>query len=160
MRPKVSNSSLERPRRPARDVIDAVLENMRQNLEHLKYSILAPSRYVIYLHPAEYARLEGIIVILQEQTIRALSEEVAARNRHSTLRQYAQRFLGARKPGVENPGGEWSIEFLPDPDGDIAEGDILVDSELLLPARPEVGIGERTRLVRTVHSGPETTSRK
>src|SRR5262249_6282819 len=71
MRPKLSNSSAVRSRRPARDVIDAVLENMRKNLEPLKYSILAPSRYLIYLHPAEYARLEGIIAILQEQTIRA-----------------------------------------------------------------------------------------
>jgi pSer/pThr/pTyr-binding forkhead associated (FHA) protein len=157
MRPKLSNSSAERTRRPARDVIDAVLENMRKNLEPLKYSILAPSRYLIYLHPAEYARLEGIIAILQEQTIRALSEEVAARNKQSILRQCTQRILGERKLCVENPSGEWSIEFLPDPDGDIAEGDILVDSELLLPANPELGIGERTRLVRTVHSGQQTT---
>src|SRR5499425_1678562 len=160
MRPKLSNSSSERSRRPARDVIDAVLENMRKNLEPLKYSILAPSRYLIYLHPAEYARLEGIMVILQEQTIRALSEEVAARNRQSILKQYTKRILGDRSPRVENAGGEWSVEFLPDPDGDIAEGDILVDSELLLPASPELGIGERTRLVTTVHSGQQTTARK
>ena len=157
MRPKLSNSSAGRSRRPARDVIDAVLENMRKNLEPLKYSILAPSRYLIYLHPAEYARLEGIIAILQEQTIRALSEEVAVRNKRSILRQCTQRILGDRKLCIENPGGEWSVEFLPDPDGDIAEGDILVDSELLLPANSDLGIGERTRLVRTVHSGQQTT---
>src|SRR5262245_24868642 len=87
MRLKLSNSSSERTRRSARDVIEAVLENMRKNLEPLKYSILAPSRYLIYLHPAEYARLEGIIEILHDQTIRALTEEVAARNRHSIVRQ-------------------------------------------------------------------------
>jgi FHA domain-containing protein len=160
MRPKVSNSNPERTRRPARDVIDAVLENMRRNLEPLKYSTLAPSRYLIYLHPAEYARLEGIIAILQEQTVRALSEEVAARNRHSILGQYAQRLFRDPKPRVENPGGTWSVEFFPDPDGDILEGDILVDSELLLPASPELGIGERTRLVSTMHSGQQTTSRQ
>jgi hypothetical protein len=51
------------------------------------------------------------------------------------------------------PCGEWSVEFFPNPDGDMQEGDILVDSELLLPANPELGIGERTRLVTTVHSG-------
>ena len=76
MRGKVSSSSPETRRRPAREVIDAVLQNMRTNLEPLKYSTLAPSRYLIYLHPAEYARLEGILSILQEQTIRALSEVV------------------------------------------------------------------------------------
>src|SRR5262245_66130473 len=106
MRPKILNSISEKARRPARDVIDAVLENMRTNLEPLKYSILAPSRYLIYLHPAEYARLEGIMVILQEQTIRALSEEVAARNRQSILKQYTKRILGDRSPRIENAGGE------------------------------------------------------
>ena len=45
-------------RRPASDLIDAVLENMRTNLEPLKYSTLAPSRYVVYLHPDEFARIE------------------------------------------------------------------------------------------------------
>src|SRR5262249_39111654 len=116
-------------------------------------------RYLIYLHPEEYARLEGIIVILREQTIRALSEEVAVRNSPSMFRQYARRILGGQSPQVENPGGEGSIEFLPDPDGEIQEGDILVDSELLLPASPELGIGERTRRVTTIHSPQQTTSK-
>jgi hypothetical protein len=160
MHPKLSNSSPERARRPARDVIDAVLENMRSNLEPLRYSILAPSRYIVYLHPAEYARLEGIIAILQEQTIKALFEEMAAQNRRSFLRQYTQRILGRRKPNIENPCGQWSVEFFPDPDGDIPEGDILVDSELLLPANSELGVGERTRRVTTLHSGKQTTASK
>src|SRR6516165_5974174 len=158
LRRKASNSSPEKVRRPAREVIEAVLENMRGNLEPLKYSTLVPSRYVVYLHPAEHARLEGIIAVLQEQTMRALSEEVAAQNGKSTLRQTVQRIFGERNPRIENPAGEWSVEFLPHPDGDIQEGDILVDSELLLPATPELGLGERTRRITTVHSTQRTTS--
>lgn len=125
---------------------------MRRNLEPLKYSTLAPSRYLVYLHPTEYARLEGIIPILQEQTTRALAEELDALNRRSTIRRYAERILGERNPPVQNAGAEWHIDFLPDPDGDIAEGDILIDSELLLPASPELGVGDRTRRIATVHS--------
>jgi len=147
-------------RRPARDLIDAVLENMRQNLEPLKYSTLAPSRYLVYLHPNEFARLEGIASILQEQTVRALAEELDALNRRSALRRYAGRLLGDRRPPVENAYGEWQVEFLPDPDGEVAEGDILVDSELLLPASPELGAGERTRRITTVRSGQHTTARE
>src|SRR5688500_20147290 len=74
------------PRRPARDVIDAVVENMRQNLEQLKYSTLAPSRYTVYLHPNEYARLEGIIPVLREQTVQALSEELERLNGRPSLK--------------------------------------------------------------------------
>jgi hypothetical protein len=158
MRPKEAYSKSERTRRPASEVIDAVIENMRENLEPLKYSTLVPSRYVIYLHPSEYSRLEGIIAVLKQQTIRALSEEMASLNRTSKLRHYAQRLLKGRGVRVENPGDDWSVEFLPDPDGELQEGDILIDSELLLPAAPELGFGERTRLVRTNRSAKGTTS--
>lgn len=156
---KPAHSKKERTRRPASDLIDAVLENMRENLEPLKYSTLAPSRYTVYLHPSEYARLEGILGILRAQTVRALSEEVASRNRPpQMLRQYARRFWGGRDVRVEIPGEDWTIEFAPDPDSDLQEGDILVDSELLLPENPELGFGERTRLIRTVRSGGHTTA--
>lgn len=151
---------VEERRRPARDLIVAVLENMRRNLEPLKYSTLAPSRYLIYLHPTEYARLEGIVPILQEQTIRALAEELDSLNKRSTIRRYSERILGSRKPSVQSASGEWHVEFLPDPDGEVAEGDILIDSELLLPASPELGVGERTRRITTAHSGQRTTTRE
>lgn len=131
---------------------------MRQNLEPLRYSTLAPSRYLVYLHPDEYARLEGIVPILQEQALRALAEELDTLNRRSALRRYADRLLGHRDPQVQNAGGDWQVEFLCDPDGEVADGDILIDSELLLPASPELGVGERTRRLTTVHSGPHTTA--
>jgi pSer/pThr/pTyr-binding forkhead associated (FHA) protein len=50
------------------------------------------------------------------------------------------------------------VEFVPDPDGDLKEGDILVDSELMLPESPTLGAGSRTRRLVTVHSGPQTVS--
>ena len=51
---------------------------------------------------------------------------------------------------MQTPTGEWQVEFVADPDGELAEGDILIDSELLLPAQPELGVGERTRRITTV----------
>lgn len=143
------------------DVIDAVLDNMRRNLEPLKYSTLAPSRYLVYLHPTEYARIEGIIPILQNQAMQALADDIAAINRGSMLQRYSQRLLGKalpRAPRVEIAGGAWHIEILPDPDGELAEGDILIDSELLVPPVPELGVGEQTRRITTVHSNQRTTT--
>jgi hypothetical protein len=147
------------PRRPARDLIDAVLENMRTNLEPLKYSTLVPARYLVYLHATEYARLEGIVPILQEQTIRALSEQLDALNRRTVLHRYADRLLRRQSPIVQHAGIDWHVEFLPDPDGEVAPGDILVDSELLLPASPELGVGERTRRITTSHVGHRVTTK-
>jgi hypothetical protein len=124
---------------------------MRSNLETLKYSTLAPSRYVVYVHPAEYARLESIIPILQEETVRALTEELDRLNNPSGLRRYGSRLKGESTPHVQTPSGEWQVEFVMDPDDELAEGDILIDSELMLPAQPELGVGQRTRRITTAH---------
>ena len=148
------------PKRAASALIAAVVENMRRNLEPLRYSTLAPSHYTVYLHPREHARLEGIIPILQEQTLRALAEELERLNRPSPARRLFSRLSGGGGPEVQSAGGDWRVEFLPDPDGEMAEGDLLVDSELLLPGRPDLGVGERTRRITTVHAGPRTTARE
>ena len=140
-------------RRPARDLIELVLEHMRKNLEPLKYSTLAPSRYLVYLHAAEFARLEGIVGILQQQTIRALNEELTALNEGTGLTRYARRLWKRPFAAVENAAPEWHVEFLVDPDGDLQPGDVLVDSELLLPPGPELAVGARTRRIATVYTG-------
>jgi hypothetical protein len=147
-------------RRQARDIIEAIVANMRQNLEHLRYSTLAPSRYTVYLHPGEYARLEGIVPILQEQTVRALAEELERLNTRSALRGWLRRLVGDSEPEIRAAAADWQVEFLADPDGDMGEGDLLVDSELVLPASPDLGIGERTRRITTVHSGQQATTRE
>lgn len=147
-------------RRPARDLIDAVLENMRTNLEPLKYSTLAPSRYVVYLHPEEYARIEGIIPVLQEQTSRALAEALHSLNNPPAYRKYFDRIAGTAPP-VENAAREWQIEFHADADGELAPGDILIHSELMLPGgADDLGAGQRTRRITTVHVGRRTTRRE
>jgi hypothetical protein len=155
-----SKASSDPPRRPAGDLITAVLENMRRNLEPLRYSILVPSRYLVYLRPTEYSRLESIIPVLQNQTMRALAEELDALNRRSVVRRYAERVTGKTQPPVERAAPEWHVEFLPDPDGEVAEGAILIDSELRLPASPELGVGDRTRRITTVHLGQRVTTRE
>ena len=147
-------------RRPARDLIEAVVDNMRKNLEPLKYSTLAPSRFTVYVHPTEYARLEGIIPILEGQTIRALADELHQLNRRSLFKRWLERLRRDHQPPIDNAGAEWQIEFRADPDGDMNEGDLLIDSELVLPARPELGVGERTRRITTIHDGRRTTTRE
>jgi hypothetical protein len=160
MSPTKTETAAPAPRRPARDIIDAVVDNMRKNLEPLKYSTLAPSRYVVYLHAGEFARLEGIVPILQEQTIRALTDELGKLNRRSPLRTWVDRLRKEPDQNVRQAGADWQVEFLPDPDGDMSEGDLLIDSELVLPASPDLGVGERTRRITTVHAGQRTTTRE
>jgi hypothetical protein len=144
-------------KRTSGDLIDAIVDNMRQNLEELKYATLAPSRYTVYLSSAEHARIEGIIPRLQAEATRALDEELARINRPRLLRGLARRMTqlaGGRRPPLENAGPRWHVEFLPDTDGDLAdEGDIVVHSDLVLAPDLELGVGERTRRITTTRQG-------
>jgi hypothetical protein len=85
---------MTRTRKPAGDLIEAIVQNMRANLEELRYSTIAPSRYTVLLSPAEHARLEGIIPRLQAETIRALDEQLAQLNRRSRLGGPLRRWFG------------------------------------------------------------------
>jgi hypothetical protein len=160
MAPAQLNPAPQASRRPARDLIEAVVDNMRKNLEPLKYSTLAPSRFTVYVHPTEFARLEGIIPILEAQTVRALADALHQLNHRSPIKRWLQRLTGDDAPQIDNAGAEWQIEFRADPDGDMNEGDLLIDSELVLPARPDLGVGERTRRITTIHTGHRTTTRE
>jgi hypothetical protein len=148
------------PRRLARDLIVAVLDNMQRYQEPLMYSILVPNRYLVYLHPAEYARLEGILPIVREQTVRGLVEAVEKLNRPSLLQQYAGRILRTPRIPVESAAGGWHVEFLEDPDGEVPEGAFVVDSELRSSQNVELGAGDRTRRITTVHLGQRVSTRE
>ena len=146
-------------RRSPADLVDAIIDNMRQNIEELKYATLAPSRYLVYLSPADYARLEGIIPRLQAEAVRALDEELDRLNRPSWFRR--QLGLPGRRAPLENAGLRWHVEFLCDTDQELeTEGDILVHSDLVLAPDPELGVGERTRRITTVRSAGNTSSRR
>jgi hypothetical protein len=148
-------------RRAASDLIDAIVENMRSSLEPLKYTTLAASRYTVYLSPAEFARLEGILPRLEAEARRALDEELAKLNTPSRLARHLPWMKTKARDRVrfENADTQWHIEFLCDPDGELAaEGDIVVHSDLMLPAAPDLGVGERTRRITTVRTGTRSTT--
>ena len=150
--PAAPESRTPAGRLTSRDVIDAVVDNMRQNLEELRYATLAPSRYTVYLSASHYARVEGILSRLQAETARALDEELARLNRPSWLR---------RRTPHENAGIRWEIEFVADTAGELSDDDdLIVHSDLVLAPNPDLGVGERTRRITTVRSGERTTSRE
>src|SRR4029453_5259155 len=82
-----------------------------------------------------------------------LADEVEKLNRRSKVKRYADQVLGRTHLPVESATGDWQVEFLEDPDGDVAEGAFVIDSELRAPNGPELGAGGRTRRITTVHFG-------
>ncbi len=144
----------------ARDVILELVDNMREGIEPLLYTSLAPAVYRVVLHPDDHDRLAPIAARIVEEARRALDDEVQRLNRGDRLTPaLVRRWLGA-SPRVEPPQGGWTIHLEPDPDGDLRPGHFAVISELSLPPRQALE-GTETRRVTTVKRGDLTeTSRQ
>jgi hypothetical protein len=145
-------------RRPAtaRDIILEVVRNMREGLEPLHYTTLPPAIYHVYLHTEDFERLRGIFPRMQEETRQALNAEMAELNRASL----GERLKLARKSAskVVAPDGGWRVEFFENTDDGVEAGDIVVYSELALPAKPEFGAGSMTKRISTRRLAGELTA--
>jgi hypothetical protein len=141
----------------AREIIQEILRNMREGLEPLHYSTIAPSIYHVYLHPDDMDRLRGILPRITDEARRALDAESAAMNRASI----GERLKIAKRsePRIETPEGGWQVKFLENTDDGVEPGEILISSELALPAKPEFGSGSMTKRIATRRnvSGGSTT---
>ena len=131
----------------ARDIILEIVRNMREGLEPLHYSTLPPAIYHVYLHPDDMQRLLGIVPRIIDESRRALDAELESLNRGGL----AARLKLARRsePKVSAPEGGWQIRILENTDDDVDAGDIVIYSELALPAKEEFGAGSMTKRIAT-----------
>ena len=142
---------MDRPATPtaasARDVILEIVRNMKEGLEPLHYSTLAPAVYHVYLHPDDMERLRAIVPRIIEEARRALDAEVEALNGPSIVERL--KLAKRAAPKVTAPDGGWQIRILENTDDEVAAGDILIYSELALPVKAELGAGSMTRRIAT-----------
>ncbi len=140
----------------ARDIILEIVRNMREGLEPLHYSTLAPAIYHVYLHPDDMERLRGIVPRIVDEARRALDAEMESLNRSGL----AKRLKLARRgePKVAAPEGGWQIRILENTDDDVDAGDIVIYSELALPAKEELGAGSMTKRIATRRMGGAQTA--
>jgi pSer/pThr/pTyr-binding forkhead associated (FHA) protein len=138
---------MDRPAATGRDIIVEIVRNMREGLEPLHYSTLPPSVYHVYLHADDLERLRGIVPRIIDEARRALDTELESLNRASL----AERVRLARRnlPKVAAPEGGWRIQILENSDDGVQPGDIVIYSELALPAKLEFGSGSMTKRIST-----------
>jgi hypothetical protein len=131
----------------ARDIILEIVRNMREGLEPLHYSTLAPAIYHVYLHPDDMERLRGIVPRIVDEARRALDAELGSLNRGGL----AARLKLARRgePKIVPPEGGWQIRILENTDDDVSAGDIVIYSELALPAKEDFSAGSMTKRIAT-----------
>jgi hypothetical protein len=139
----------------AREIILEIVRNMREGLEPLHYSTLAPAVYHVYIHPADMERLRGIVPRIVDEARRALDAELESLNRAS----FAERLKLSRRsePQITPPDGGWQVTILENTDDDAEPGDIVIYSELAMPAKAEFGAGSMTKRIATRRMGGAQT---
>ena len=140
----------------ARDIILELVRNMREGLEPLQYTVLAPAIFHVYLHADDLDRLRGIVPRIVDEARRALDSELAVLNRAPLTNKL--RLSKKSAPQVEAPVGGWTIEILENTDDETQPGEIVIYSELAMPAKPEYGTGSMTKRIATSRLGGELKS--
>jgi hypothetical protein len=135
----------------AREVILEIVRNMKEALEPLHYSTLPPAIYHVYLHPGDMDRLRGILPRIVDEAKRALDAEVEQINRGSLASSLAERLKLSRRgdPKISAPDGGWQIRILENTEEEVAQGDVVIYSELALPAKMELSDGSMTKRIAT-----------
>ncbi|HWB86473.1 MAG TPA: FHA domain-containing protein [Bryobacteraceae bacterium] len=141
----------------AREIILEIVRNMREGLEPLHYSTLPPAIFDVYLHRDDLDRLRGILPRIVDEARQALDTELERLNRASL----GERLKLARRnePRIAAPEGGWQIRILENTDDNVDPGDIVIYSELALPAKPDFGAGSMTKRIATRRlSGTQSTA--
>jgi hypothetical protein len=141
----------------ARDIIREILRNMREGLEPLHYSTLPPAIYHVYLHPGDMERLRAIVPRIVIEARRALDAEMESLNKASVAERL--KITKREGPKVSPPEGGWQIRLLENTDDGLEPGDIVIHSELAMPAKDEFGTGSMTKRIATRRlAGTESAS--
>ncbi len=131
----------------------AVRDELRLNLYPLPFSTVAPAVYHVYLHPEDFAAIEGVTGRLADQLRTALTEEVERANREKggAVRTWLARLLEREElPPIEVPPSGWEVHVRPDPNDELTRGQLGIVSTLALPPTPAYGGTPTTRIVRSV----------
>lgn len=136
-----SGTKLPQTRVSGQTIIDELVRNLELGRLEMGYSILLPCIFSIYLHPDDYARLQGVQDLIREDARRALSARMAEWNGKGPLLK-----RGATRKEFRIAQDDWWIELFADSEGAVPPGDVEIHSELNDVAQPGYR-GAKTTLI-------------
>lgn len=133
---------------------NAMREELTLNLYPLPFTTLPPAIFYVYLHPADYDRIAGIVPRLVAELQQALGEEVRRINqgREKTGGVLSRLIAQEEAPPIEVPPGGWEVHVNADRNGTLLPGQLGIDSMLPLPPPVEFEGPATTRIVKSVVS--------
>lgn len=131
---------------------NAMREELALNLYQLPFTTVPPTIFHIYLHPADFERIEGIVPRLVAELRKALSDEVrkinAGRARSGGV--LSRLIAQDEAPPIEVPAAGWEVHVHADHNGALKPGHLGIESMLPLPAPVEFGGPPTTRIVKSI----------
>jgi len=119
-------------------IITTLVAQLGERLVRLSTRALAPTHFVIYLHPDDHLALAGVSRAIAEDAWRAVDVEIERLSRRGatplrrTLHRLARPWAPPPVP-VERAGPKRQLELLPDPHGELPRGRFTIVFQLPVP---------------------------
>lgn len=120
-----------------RAIARAVLANMRASIVPMLYSTIAPSAYVVYLHPDDYVLIEDVVPLIETQIRRSIEHAIEQLNNRRGWRRIP-RLVRKRMPPIDVTAAH-TIDIVPDPNNQLQRGQVAVQSDVRRPATEYAG---------------------
>lgn len=139
---------------------NAMRDELMMNMYQLPFTTLPPTIFHVYLNPADYDRIEGIVPRIVSELQKALTEEVKKINGGRTRSggMLARLIEQEEASPIEVPPAGWEVYIHADRNDGLKPGDLGIESLLPLPAPLEFGGPPTTRIVRSVVTGSGRSS--
>ncbi len=129
------------------DIISELIRNADAGAFKVRYTILLPCIFNVYLHPRDHELIHPIVDLIREEAVRALQEHLSRLNKPGTT--LAKRFglAGEPRPEYKILEKQWIIQFHADQEERLRPAEIEIYSELGSARPKEFGAGAMTTLI-------------
>jgi hypothetical protein len=137
------------------DIISELIRNADAGRFKVRYTILVPCIFNVYLHPRDYELIQPIAELIREEAVRALKERLSDLNKSRTARPFGKRFglAGEPRPEYKILEKHWVIQFHGDQEERLRPGEIEIYSELGSARPKDFGAGAMTTFITRYPAG-------
>jgi hypothetical protein len=141
------------------DIISELIRNADAGWFKVRYTVLVPCIFNVYLHPRDYDLIQPIADLIREEAVRALKEHLSGLNKPRNPRPFGKRFGSAGEPRPEYKilEKQWVIQFHGDQEERLRPGEIEIYSELGSARPKEFGAGAMTTFITRHPAGDSGT---
>ena len=141
------------------EIISELIHNAQVGQFRLRYTILLPCRFNVYLQQADYELIAPVAEIVRQEAKQALSEHLEKLNKVQQQPQLLHR-LGMGKSGTSPKfkiqEADWSIDFHRAEDDRLRPGEIEIYSDLGTAQTSDLGSGAKTTIITRRAEGENT----